>query len=397
MKLITPEQRPWAPPGRVWVPPGVRRRRARRSLDAMTIVRTVRTRGGSGGGGGGGGNGLDFEPAPGFSRTFLTTAGHGNVLRIAATGAHNFGSCPDYNAGGSDTWNGHQYLCMSFMDFEDSDLEKRGFTLESEWSAASKWAIATSGAPTNLTKYARRFNNVSTGAEQGGLRITPVAHTGKAFTHFKFMLPRTNRRSGKFLRFWGTPTNSSLYLSSGDPGATEAFGWVDYEKWGIRGGPNQSEPDGIQWDSNPFAFQNNTWHDVEVYIDESTGRVYVYADNDFLWDQQWITTWQLTTSNTWDYGHMIDNEGRYADDPTGECEERFANIYVNLIRNRRVIGEAATFAACAAVEPQIPVAWSTSSTDCVTNQGEHASLVDKYEYHVSEAGVATLLGQWVEE
>lgn len=301
--------------------------------------------------------------------------------------AGSFGSHADYNPSGH-AWNNEDYLAALMMDFEDSDLEKRGmgYNLDGDTpdSLATKWEISTTVAPTNLTKSAHRFYG---GAEQGALQWYMPSVTGQMYISFKYRIPVT-RRAGKFFRIWGSSSRNIYWATgAGNPGDYSAN-----EEYAIRAFAENMNAVTTEYDNQAPNMLNGVWNRIEFYLDQSSGLVTSWLNGQQRWSNNWLTSF-MTTINTVDLGHMVDSPGRLPNDPA-TAEEWFADVYYDLTRNRFEVADNASWASRTRSEVQIPTSWGTTSVTFAINRGEHSSLSGKYLYHLDTSNTATRLGQF---
>jgi hypothetical protein len=320
-----------------------------------------------------GGASAGFTPDSGFSLS--GTIGHGNELTLTRSSG-SFGSHADYNTGNY-LWQGHNHLLGLLLDFEDGVIEKNGvaFTENTLVTLEDMWSISTTSSPTGLTNNALQ---VSPGSEErGGLEWHMPSVTGVLYSTFKMRVP-ASVRSGKLYRVYYSGANG--YSSTGTSDSASGLG--------LRYISNENTQSTY---FSPASFTAGQWSRFEsVTLGGSTMQQWV--DRVAGTEQPDVGT--LTTGNSIDVGHMIDNDSRYSGAPLPD-EYRYADVIHNLTRARLEIGNASSWAACTKTDMQVPVTWATTGIDFANNWGEFsASLAGKYLYFIDESDVATRCGQF---
>jgi hypothetical protein len=312
------------------------------------------------------------DPPPGSG--FVADAGFavavaGEVLTVTSS-SMNFGAHPNWNTRAL-KWRGAQYLNPLMLDFEDGVLTKNGvsYTGNTTIPLSKQWAIDTAKKPAGRTRSARHFFG---GDERGALEYRLPAITGTFYAAVKYRLG-ANRQSGKFFRVYGQ-NSKNIYFSTGCDNRT------------IRGA--QEGMTGSTWWGGGPAFDTDTWHTVEFIVTEKDLRVRVYIDGVEALNQAWIRTPFLSTSNSIDIGHMIDEPGagRCGGHPSYNSDEGWADVFYDLTDARFMLCPGATWATRGKCEVQLPVSWASNRAEVGLNVGELGSVSGRYLYFATAAG-----------
>ncbi|MEF3692159.1 MAG: hypothetical protein V3574_03865 [Candidatus Moraniibacteriota bacterium] len=290
---------------------------------------------------------------------------------------NDFGTRGDYNNLG-DTWGGDEFLNFRFKDFEDNQIESDGFYLGMDDSYNIQ-----SGGRSGSNYYGSAFYGTS--EERVWHSVDMALSPTTVYSTFWFMMP-PNTQSGKFFRiYFGSIGSSDIYLSTGCDGRQ------------IRGASECNEF--VNWGTGP-SFGDNTWHRVEVLID-NLGNISTYMDGTLAWS---YNNWTVGGSCSWspnghtmDFPNMIDQPGEFrcASHPTWEGSYNYDDIFIDFTQARVEICDGSTWANRGVCEIQLPKSWSNSSLSFLMNQGAMSNLSNKYLYVVDSFGSVNTAGHSV--
>lgn len=297
----------------------------------------------------------------------LGTVDHDGTVVIRGSG---FGTRPDYSP--DDTSN----LNRAWKDFEDAHLQSRGFHFTHNGAYADNWRIVSSGNRAHSNYFGEKFYNTS---RLGGLAVTQTGSPVQWYTTFWMNMP-PDTQAGKFYRIYGSGEAGNIYLATGGNnrmirGFSEATG--------------MEPPPTTQWTS-PGRFGEDTWHRVEIWMEEDPSRFTVWLDGALQWSQDnWVSSPFGGDGHTWDVGHMIDpplNNGGVAG------SFRFDDIYMDHTRARIELANASVLEDATHREVQLPGIWCDDSIAIRVNAGGFAAGSDVYLYVVDENGAANVAG-----
>ena len=287
---------------------------------------------------------------------------------------NDFGTRGDYNNLGG-TWAGYDFLNFRFKDFEDNQIESDGFYLGMDDS----YDIQTGGR--NGSNYYGKAS-YGTSEERVWHSVDMALSPTTVYTTFWFMMP-PDTQSGKFFRiYFGSIGSSDIYLSTGCDGRQ------------IRGASECNEF--VEWGEGP-SFGDNTWHRVEVLIDNS-GNISTYMDGASAWSyNDWTVGGTCSWSpngHTMDFPNMINEPGafRCASHPTWEGSYNYDDIFLDFTQARVEICNGSTWANRGVCEIQIPNSWNNSSLSFLMNQGAMSDSSSKYLYVVNSSGAVNVGG-----
>lgn len=290
---------------------------------------------------------------------------HGDTINVSGS---DFGIHNDYN-NLSDVWEGNNFLSFRFKDFEDNQIESDGFYLGMNDSysiqAGGKGGSSYYGRSAYGTEEERVWHSVD-------MALSPTT----IYSTFWFMMP-PNTQSGKFFRiYFGSTGSSDIYLSTGCDGRQ------------IRGASECNEF--VDWGTGP-SFGDNTWHRVEVLID-NVGNISTYMDGTLAWNyNDWTVGGTCSWSpngHTMDFPNMIDEPGafRCASHPTWEGSYNYDDIFLDFTQARVEICNGSTWANRGICEIQIPKSWNDTGLSFSMNQGAMVGASNKYLYVVNSTG-----------
>lgn len=289
----------------------------------------------------------------------------GNEIVLSGS---DFGIRGDYNNLG-DTWRGGDFLSFRFKDFEDNQIESDGFYL----GMNDSYNIQSIGNRAGSNYYGRA--SYGSAEERVWHSVDMALSPSTVYSTFWFMMP-PDTQSGKFFRIYFGSGLNDIYLSTGCDGRQ------------IRG---SSECAGVvEWGTGP-SFGDNTWHRVEVLID-NLGNISIYMDGELAWNyNNWTTGGSCSWSpngHTMDFPNMIDEPGEFrcASHPTWEGSYNYDDIFLDFTQARVEICNGSTWATRGICEIQIPKIWNASSISFLMNQGAMVPASNKYLYVVNSTG-----------
>ena len=279
---------------------------------------------------------------------------NGGSLTVQGSG---FGNHANYGQG-------QPFLSRAWNDFSSGSVDGGNLARDGTPDAAANWSIQSAGARPNHAFWLRRG---AVSSRLGWYGVGPTSGQHQWFTSFWFKYHNTaSTDGGKFWRIWEN-NNNNIWLATGggdtsvrgafeNPGADTVFG-------------------------SPNSFGENTWHRVDIWMNDGTiggaKEFTVYMDN----IQQWTKpTWGDTPfdwGGGWEIGQMIEVSGNYYG---------FSDVYYDHTRARVEIGNAPTWSSSTIREIQIPKSWSDTGISAQLNKGALSNGANAYVFVVDESG-----------
>lgn len=132
-----------------------------------------------------------------------------------------------------------------------------------------------------------------------------------------------------------------------------------------------------------YAPSINTWHFLELFIDNNAKTFTAKADNTVIHDN---VSWS-SGSITFDYVWKVGFDGGGVSPPY--ITSWIDDIYVDNTQARVVLGDASTYSTCDYFEVQPAVTWATGKIEINFNQGSFVTEDTAYLYVVSSTGTIT--------
>ena len=288
------------------------------------------------------------------------------------------------------------FLNVVFKDVEDNTLASDRLSIPSQ---ADNWEIGSDNPRTNSSYYAHRFYFDDRNAPLRHNQIS-TATTGEYYISMWFRTPdHPNNCGSKYFRlYYGTHTSiDNFYMVSGCQDGV-------FNDWDLRGfSESGGSPDPDTVFGSTLAFQNNTWHFVEVWASTRTGEVSIWLDGSRQWtrretcagldlckDEEWMDEvnwnpggqgigfgWEaqsLTQCNANCPGNSVGGQFDYDD------------MYVSYTRARVMLCSGSTWANRGTCEMQPPTTWSDTSISFRMNQGAFANAATTYLYVITDQG-----------
>lgn len=295
------------------------------------------------------------------------TINSGQTVTITGSG---FGTHENYNEGNY-KWMGLTPIAAKFKDFNDGSITSGGW-----YNGFPAQNSIVTGGRVSGGKY---LKEQSVSDERSQVQYTMSKTNGKFYVSFWFMMP-PNTQSGKFWRIYGSGSAANIYLSTG------------CESNYIRGYSECSAAScnpSTEWGTGT-QFTSNTWHRVDIWMDQATNTFTVYKDGVQQWTKSnWVASQFGGNGHTMDFGNMINDASRGCG-TAGSYN--YDDIFVNYTKARVEFCDGSSWANRGKCEVQIPLSWNSSNVTFGVNSGSFTTGQKAYLYVVDSNGAANATG-----